>query len=35
VQRVLAHWPAGVLPFAADEVSFFGQADRRCRGDEA
>ena len=25
VQRVLAHWPAGVLPFAADEVSFFGQ----------
>jgi xanthine dehydrogenase YagR molybdenum-binding subunit len=25
VHRVLAHWPAGVLPFAADEVSFFGQ----------
>jgi xanthine dehydrogenase YagR molybdenum-binding subunit len=25
VQRVLAHWPAATLPFAADEVSFFGQ----------
>jgi len=25
VHRVLAHWPDGTLPFAADEVSFFGQ----------